>query len=214
MRDYTQFKLDIHVHTTNSGDSCIKLETIPEILDKKGLDGLAITDHDKITKYDIKEKIVLQGAEISTINGHLIALNIKKNINSGMSMGRTINEVHSQGGVAIIAHPYSFPQNCNLKNLNIRPDGIEVLNARVMFCNISTSLSKRMAIKLSVPMTGGSDSHIPDTVGDSYTIVEAESDSIDDIIDAFRMGRITFSGNCSSLRKRIKSRIYSITRKL
>ncbi|MCW3975281.1 MAG: PHP domain-containing protein [Candidatus Bathyarchaeota archaeon] len=214
MRDYTQFKLDIHVHTTNSSDSCINLETIPEILDKKGLDGLAITDHDKITKYDIKEKIVLQGAEISTINGHLIALNIKKNINSGMSMGRTINEVHSQGGIAIIAHPYNFPQNCNLKKLDIRPDGIEVLNARVMFCNISTSLSKRMAVKLSIPMTGGSDSHIPDTVGDSYTIVEAESDSIDDIIDAFRMGRITFSGNCSSLRKRIKSRIYSITKKL
>jgi len=214
MRDYTQFKLDIHVHTTNSGDSCINLETIPEILDKKGLDGLAITDHDKITKYDIKEKIVLQGSEISTINGHLIALNIKKNINNGMSMRRTINEVHYQGGVAIIAHPYSFPQNCNLKNLDIRPDGIEVLNARVMFCNISTLLSKRMAIKLSVPMTGGSDSHIPDTIGDSYTIVEAKSDSIDDIIDAFRMGRITFSGNCSSLRKRIKSRIYSITKKL
>ncbi len=214
MRDYIQYKLDIHVHTTNSGDSCINLNTIPEILDKKCLDGLAITDHDKITKYDMKEKIVLPGAEISTKNGHLIALNIKKNIKAGMSMERTINEVHSQEGVAVIAHPYSFPQNCNLQNLNIKPDGIEVLNARALFCTFSTLLSKRVAVKLAVPMTGGSDSHIPDTIGDSYTIVEAESDSIDDIIDAFRMGRITFSGNCSSLKKRIKSRIYSLAKKL
>ncbi len=213
MPNNRKFKIDIHVHSKNSGDSSIDLDLIPKILNKKGLDGIAITDHDLLTKDNFKGKIIIPGIELSTKDGHLLALGIKTDIKAGLSMNETIKEIHDQSGVAIIAHPYSFPEKCNFKNLNSRPEAIEVLNSRTLFCNISTFLAKRMAKKLSIPMAGGSDSHIPDTIGDAYTIVEAKSDSIDDILFAFKRGRIMPSGKCSSIKKRVKSRIHSFLNK-
>ncbi|MCK5615607.1 metal-dependent phosphoesterase, partial [Candidatus Pacearchaeota archaeon] len=177
-------------------------------------DGIALTEHDKIIRYHLDDAIVLPGAEISTRNGHLLALGIRKNIERRMSMEETIEEVHDQGGVAVIAHPYSFPHNVNFKNLRVKPDAIEVLNARAIFGSILTSFAEKMAERLSVPMVGGSDSHIPDMIGDALTIVEAESNSIDDILHAFRAGRVRPSGNCSSLRNKLKGIIHSTVKKL
>ncbi len=214
MLRYRLLKLDIHVHTSNSGDSCIELESIPRILKDKGLDGVALTEHDKLVKYHLGGAIILPGAEISTKDGHLLALGISKDIESKMSMNETIEEVHAQGGVAVIAHPYSFPNHVNFKNLRVRPDAIEVLNARTIFCSVSTFFAKKMAERLSVPMAGGSDSHIPDMIGDAFTIVEAKSISIEHILEAFRAGRVRPSGNCSSLRKKLKSRAHSIAKRL
>jgi len=165
-------------------------------------------------KYNLDETIVLPGVEISTSNGHLLALGVSKDIESKMSMDETIEEVHSQGGVAIIAHPYSFPNNVNFKNLSVKPDAIEVLNARTMFCGILISYAKKKAERLEVPMVGGSDSHDPEMIGDALTIVESESDSISDILHAFKEGRVRPSGNCSSLRKRLKSRIHSMANRI
>ncbi len=214
MAKYRLLKLDIHVHSSNSGDSCIDVNSIPTILKNRDLDGVAITEHDKLMKYDLDETIVLPGVEISTRKGHLIALGISKDIESKMSMDETIEEVHSQGGVAIIAHPYSFPNNVNFKNLSRKPDAIEVLNARTMFCGIYTSYAKKKAEKLEVPMVGGSDSHDPEMIGDALTIVESESDSISDILYAFEEGRVRPSGNCSSLRKKLKGRIHSMATRI
>ena len=97
MVKYRLLKLDIHVHTRNSGDSTIKVESITRILKNKGLDGIALTEHDKIIRYHLDDAIVLPGAEISTRNGHLLALGIRKNIERRMSMEETIEEVVRKG---------------------------------------------------------------------------------------------------------------------
>lgn len=207
-------KLDIHVHTSNSGDSNIKVESVPAAMRIKGLDGIALTEHNRLMKYHLDGVIVVPGVEISTSEGHLLALGIKENIESKMSMAETIKEVKVQDGVAIIAHPYSFSARAKVKHLSIKPNAIEVLNARNLFCYISVKLAKRMAKKLSLPTTGGSDSHIVDTIGDAYTIVYARSKSINDILEAFRLGNVEASGRCSSLKNKVKGRMRSITKKL
>ena len=43
-------------------------------------------------------------------------------------------------------------------------------------------------------MTGGSDSHIPETIGRSFTIVESDSVEVDDVIKAIKLGRTTVGG--------------------
>jgi predicted metal-dependent phosphoesterase TrpH len=207
-------KLDIHIHTMNSGDSRIIPKAIPEKIKSKGLDGIALTEHNKLFKYDLQGIIVLPGIEISTKRGHLLALGLKENIKKGKSMDWTIREVKRHNGVAVIAHPYSISARADLNNLNIKPDAIETLNARIMFCSISSKLARRMAIQLSLPTTGGSDSHILDTIGDAYTTVYTKSRSIDDILEAFRKGNIEAGGRCSSMKNKAKGRVGSITRKI
>jgi len=207
-------KLDIHIHTINSGDSRIIPKAVPQIIKSKELDGIALTEHNKLFKYNLQGIIVLPGIEISTKRGHLLALGLEENIKKGMPMDKTIMEVKRHDGIAVIAHPYSISARADLNNLNIKPDAIETLNARIMFCSISSKLAKRMANQLLLPTTGGSDSHILDTIGDAYTTVYAKSRSINDILEAFRKGNIEAGGRCSSLKNKAKGRIGSITRKI
>ena len=207
-------KLDIHIHTINSGDSKIIPKAVPEKIKSKGLDGIALTEHNKLFKYDLQGIIVLPGIEISTKRGHLLALGLDENIKKGMSMDWTIKEVKRHNGIAIIAHPYSISARADLNSLNMKPDAIETLNARIMFCNISSKLAKRKANQLMLPTTGGSDSHILDTIGDAYTTVYAKSRSIEDILEAFRKGNIEAGGRCSSIKNKAKGRVGSITRKI
>ncbi len=207
-------KLDIHIHTINSGDSKIIPKAVPEKIKSKGLDGIALTEHNKLFKYDLQGIIVLPGIEISTKRGHLLALGLDENIKKGKSMDWTIKEVKRHNGIAIIAHPYSISARADLNSLNMKPDAIETLNARIMFCNISSKLAKRKANQLMLPTTGGSDSHILDTIGDAYTTVYAKSRSIEDILEAFRKGNIEAGGRCSSIKNKAKGRVGSITRKI
>ncbi|MFW9943258.1 MAG: PHP domain-containing protein [Candidatus Thorarchaeota archaeon] len=207
-------KLDIHIHTINSGDSKIIPKAVPEKIKSKGLDGIALTEHNKLFKYDLQGIIVLPGIEISTKRGHLLAIGLDENIKKGMSMDWTIKEVKRHNGIAIIAHPYSISARADLNSLNMKPDAIETLNARIMFCKISSKLAKRKANQLMLPTTGGSDSHILDTIGDAYTTVYAKSRSIEDILEAFRKGNIEAGGRCSSIKNKAKGRVGSITRKI
>ncbi|MDH7507490.1 MAG: PHP domain-containing protein, partial [Candidatus Thermoplasmatota archaeon] len=79
-------KLDLHIHSQYSEDGIGSPKEIIKILQKKGLQGMAITDHNNVQgglqakKVAPKDFIVIPGVEISTSNGHIIALDVKENI--------------------------------------------------------------------------------------------------------------------------------------
>ena len=70
---------DLHVHTNYSRDGESSIEDIIRRAEFIGLDAIAITDHDTIAGARAALKIstnviVIPGIEISTKQGHLIAL--------------------------------------------------------------------------------------------------------------------------------------------
>ena len=77
-------KLDLHVHSQYSEDGAGSPKDIIRSLKKKGLQGMVITDHNtvkgslKAVKIAPKDFIVIPGIEISTADGHMLALNIEK----------------------------------------------------------------------------------------------------------------------------------------
>ena len=58
------------------------------ILKKKGLDGVAITNHDSLTEVSSSETIILPGIEVSTRQGHIIGLGISDPIAKGRTAER------------------------------------------------------------------------------------------------------------------------------
>ncbi|NLT42301.1 MAG: CehA/McbA family metallohydrolase [Anaerolineae bacterium] len=173
-------RADLHVHTTYSDG----VSSVPEVLEAAvdaGLDAIAITDHDTIegaleatvlgSAYRI-ETIV--GAEITTREGHLLGLFLKRLVPAGLTLAESIAAVHEQGGVAVAAHPYD-PICFGVLNpwrhilteeqvLELPYDAMEVFNA----C-LPVSLPNRQAVRLAARAgTGrvaGSDAHSADTVG-------------------------------------------------
>ncbi len=191
-------KIDIHIHTSMSPDASVSIEEIPQILRMKRLDGVAVTDHDRFFNKEIEGTVIIPGIEVSTRQGHLLGLGNVGEITPGLSVDETIRIIHSKDGVAILAHPFDVIRG------GIRPaqvteplDGIETINSKAHPFRLSKYLAEKTARRLGIPTLGGSDSHIPETIGDAYTCIETRSASVEDVLDAIRHGSANAQGGPS-----------------
>jgi len=199
-----KLKIDLHVHTTGSTDAFIEPEQLPLILKKRGLDGVAITNHDAFTEVTSSETIILPGIEVSTRQGHIIGLGVSGPITKGSTADETISMIQRAGGVAIVPHPFDPISPCvNPLKLRSRPEAIEIINSDALFFRLNTTVAKRMADRLGLPMVAGSDSHIPETVGDAYTLIDSSSKSVADILGAIRAGSVEPAGGPTPLSKKL-----------
>ncbi len=183
-------KADIHIHTTYS-DGC---NTVRDVLkyaaEYTNLDVIAITDHDTINGALEAQQLasrfgidVIVGEEISTAQGHLLALFIERHIPPGQSLEATIKVVHAQGGLCIAAHPFGLLvpsvgragalRRCvDLGQWQL--DGIESLNAS-LWSPINNYQAAATAADLGLASCGGSDSHHLTTIGSGYTLFPGHS---------------------------------------
>jgi hypothetical protein len=199
-----RLKIDLHVHTTSSKDAFIDPAQLSTIIKERGLDGVAITNHDGFTEVTSSEVIIVPGIEVSTRQGHIIGLGISGAIEKGRTADETITTIQHVGGVAVVPHPFDPISPCvNPMRLKARPEAIEVINADALFFSLGTRCAKRIANRLRLPMVAGSDSHIPETVGDAYTLIDTDSRNIGDILNAIRAGSVQPAGGPTSLGKKL-----------
>jgi len=181
-------KVDTHIHTKYSGNSkkisvipdCIsRPERILKFADKKGIDFLAITDHDTIRGGIETEKLapsrIIVGEEISTSDGELLGLFLNETIPPNLSAEESIERIKEQGGLAIAPHPYSVICPC-LKDLiyKLKIDGIEVFNAfhRDGILNRKAAEENKKIKKAPI---AGSDAHTERMVGNAFTLFKGNT---------------------------------------
>jgi len=202
-------KLDLHVHTVGSYDGHTRREDLPAIIKNKGLSGVAVTEHNNFDPPKLEGSLILPGLEISSEDGHILALGISEIVPRGLPADETIQRIHDQDGIAIVAHPYDPVCECvKIARLKVRPDAVETVNADALSFYFSNRLARKDAVKFNLPQIGGSDSHIPQTIGDAYTVVDAASSNVTDIIDAIRSGKVRAEGHATSVRNKIRKLSY------
>jgi len=198
-------KVDVHVHTSHS-DSRASVEQVIETAKRRGLDGVAITDHHTLRGAEeamTKETrlIIVPGEEVNTNLGDILALGIREVIPYGLSAGEAIRRVHSQGGLAIIPHP-TIPLLSNFKESDLRRlpiDGLEVFSAITPLAWHYARKNLRLARRLKLPIVAGSDSHHPQTIGDAYTLIYTKGINLSEILDAIKQGKTGIGCNSSKL---------------
>ena len=203
------YNLDLHLHSIYSHDSTLQPERIIRISKKKGLFGIAITDHNTITGA-IKTKslagddfMVIIGSEITTDKGDLIGLFLNENIKSRRFI-EVIDAINDQGGISILPHPYKnkFADPIELIN-NV--DMIEVMNAR-----ISKKLNEKASIlskKFRKSIVAGSDAHTSFEIGRVQSILTGEQtfNNSEDVQKYLLKGNVTILGNESPFHIRMLS---------
>src|SRR6266849_9628446 len=187
-----QLKLDLHVHTNRSSDAFTSPKQLAIICRDRGLDGLAITDHNVLSVDSSDEVVFLQGIEISTRDGHIIGLGLSESVPRGLSADDTIRRINNLGGISIVPHPYDLLRSSVRPHiLAVRPDAIEVINSSSFLHSVTWKRARKFAEKEKYPMTAGSDSHIPQTIGRAYTEVESGSKDAESVMASLRSGSMT-----------------------
>ncbi len=197
-----ELKLDLHVHSVYSPDSFNSIDEINNRIREQVFDGYALADHDTLKGLDEAHKkssglVFIPAMEVSARRAHVVTLDPIEIVPPGLSLPETVDLIHDQGATAILAHPYGFPRSWpqmrQVESANL--DAIEVANSAQVPYGVICSLNQKLANRLGLPATGGSDSHIPETVGRSYTIVESESTDYLDVIKAIRLGHTRVGGS-------------------
>ncbi len=165
---------DLHIHSKYSPDSLLKPERIIKVAKNKGLNGIAITDHNTLKGGLAASKInkdpdfeIIVGSEIRTEYGDILGFFLNEEI-EGRIFENVIDEIKSQGGISVLAHPYrhyNTPEEI-ITNVNL----VEGFNARSKsVCNIK---SLTLANKFNKALTAGSDAHLYFEIGMGSIITE------------------------------------------
>lgn len=177
-------RADLHMHTNASDGLPSAREVLDYIAERGDLDVIAITDHDHIDAslwaYSQRHNYpfdIVPGMEVTSKDGHVLALWVTELISAEMSLAETVAAIHEQNGIAVLAHPYElivaahtfwryFTQPEVLQQAQI--DGIEIHNAGAVTPGANW-LARRKFSAFDLPLLGNSDAHLLSSIGCGVT---------------------------------------------
>ncbi|MBU0762890.1 MAG: PHP domain-containing protein [Candidatus Altiarchaeota archaeon] len=158
---------ELHCHSTFSDGDSTPLQMVSYA--KTFLGGIAITDHDEIMgslealNYATPDFEVIPGMEVSSKDGHILALYVEKKVDRDLSAKETVERIHALGGLAVAAHPFDkIRKGVGDLIAEVEFDAVEVVNGHT-FGNIRDPIN--VCRDVGIPMVGGSDAHALKEVG-------------------------------------------------
>ncbi len=174
---------DLHVHSIHSHDGTAAISAILKYAaDFTRLDVIAITDHDSMNgvaeamdlapKYKLE---VIAGCEISSAEGHVLALFINRPVQAGLSFLETVMRVGEQGGLCVAAHPMAKGTSSlsfeAIQQALTHPDaaqilvGIEAFNGGLVYTRSNQEVADASS-RIKLAQVGNSDAHILSMIGE------------------------------------------------
>ncbi len=192
-------RLDLHSHSRYSPDSRLDPVEIVKVAKSRGLDGIAITDHNAVRgAADAWEYgrgvgiLVVRGTEVSTKEGHVLAYGVKETIPRDLSPRETVERIVALGGVPVAAHPYRFWSGLGEEaTVSVPFAAYEVRNARTL--RRGNARASALAAAKGIAGIGGSDAHFLEEIGRAVTIVDGVSTE-EEVLEALRKGRVRAEG--------------------
>ena len=186
-------RIDCHVHSRYSPDGRGTVKELASVAIEKGLTGICITDHNSLrVAVEAKEArfenfIVLSGMEVSTRQGHCLALGAREEIPRLLSLPEALERIVAAGGVGVPSHPFRRIHGVGeMGVLQARPKAIEVYNARDG--RGPSRRAARLAEENKLGGTGGSDAHQIFETGNAYAVFKEPVNDVDDFLDQIEAG--------------------------
>jgi len=168
-----RWTVELHTHTSYSPDCLVTLEQLIAACRRKGIDRVAITDHNAIAgalaAQQIAPDLVIVGEEIKTDCGEIIAYFMSELVPSGLPVREAIARVREQGGVVGVSHPCDRYRREAMRRERLLPivdlvDALEVFNARCVH-PADNDCARNIAQEHGKLMFAGSDAHTTSELG-------------------------------------------------
>jgi predicted metal-dependent phosphoesterase TrpH len=181
-------KADLHIHTDyGDGTACVA-EILAHVEANTDLDVIAITEHDDLRPaLDAREQHargsfrfdLIVGEEVTTLEGHVLALDIDEPVPSLKPIAPTLEAVHKQGGLAIIPHPLSWlTRSVGRRTIDrllaeandgVYFDGIDTAGCGPAARVTAASAKRLNQERYHLAEVGCSDAHFLESIGAGYT---------------------------------------------
>jgi predicted metal-dependent phosphoesterase TrpH len=180
------WQVELHTHTYYSKDCLLKPETVIATCRRKGIDKLAVTDHNTISgALELKRlapELIIVGEEVMTTEGELLAFFVREWVPPGLTPQETIARLRDQGAFISVSHPLDRLRRgawdeAALLEIIEQVDALEVFNARCTF-NADNAAALDLAQRHDKLKTVGSDSHTAREIGRA-TVEMAPFDSVE-----------------------------------
>jgi hypothetical protein len=181
-------KADMHIHTIASDGTASAAQVLEFVERHTDLDVIAIADHERIEAAVECRRLALEcgsriqvvvAEEVTTRSGHVLGVFLQARLKRSQRVETTVAEIHEQGGLAIVPHPFSAFTLGMRKNAILRVhrskdplvywDALEGFNPSTAG-RYGRAATARLAAELGLPLVGNSDAHTVDTIGDGYTL--------------------------------------------
>ena len=202
------WRVELHCHTQASFDSLASPEAIVRACRARGIDRIAITDHNTMAGIAavqaLAPDLVIPGEEIKTAEGELLGWFMTEPIPGGLSLAETLERLHAQGAVVGVPHPLdrlrmgsALGREALLRVIN-QVDALEVLNAR---CLRKRDNDEAMALAKHYDklITAGSDAHASLEVGTATMLMPPFHDA-DSFRQSLRQAQIQGKRSCRFVR--------------
>ena len=191
-------RIDMHLHTHASWDCLSDPEKVLEKALARGLDRIAITDHDRIwaaremaRRYPDR---IIPGEEVKTAEGiDVIGLYLKEEIPGGTPAREVCARVREQGGLVYLPHPYARGKGGSgryAEELADHADIIEVFNARLHDPALNQAAAD-LADRRRLPGGAGSDAHTLWEVGRARVELPAHPNRPAAFLEALGSARVS-----------------------
>jgi predicted metal-dependent phosphoesterase TrpH len=155
----SRLRLDLHNHTSFSADGLLPPDELLRTAKARGLDCIAVTDHNTVQARD----------------GEVVGLYVEEEIPRGLSLQEAVERIRNLGGVVYLPHPHDVFRRGAVSRTQRRgaaemSDVVEVVNGRALGPRAGIK-SARLAARFGKPGGAGSDAHRALEVGRAYVVV-------------------------------------------
>jgi hypothetical protein len=163
-----RLKTVFHVHTNYSDDGDASVEDLIADARRSGVDCIVVTDHDTIEGAERLADAapdnlrIVVGEEVSTRQGHLIGLFLRRAVPPGLPVRRTAELIHEQDALVVAPHPFNRLFGCSLReavyDLADVIDLVEVCNGQNLL-PFANRRAEAFALQHALPHIVGADMH-------------------------------------------------------
>jgi predicted metal-dependent phosphoesterase TrpH len=196
-------RFDLHLHTFYSSDGCASPEAMVAAAKRRGLSGIAVTDHNTCEAVDhlinsglmredglpVDGFLIIPGVEVSTADGHLLCLGNTLPFMKGRPASEVVAAIQERGGLAIAPHPFdSFRAGIREEVLDLLPlNALETFNAAVTMKSFNQKAAD-YALRRGLAGTSSSDAHHASAAGICSTAYELPELTLSTLLAAIPNG--------------------------
>ncbi|MFW6199014.1 MAG: PHP-associated domain-containing protein [Gemmatimonadota bacterium] len=192
-----RIRIDLHLHTLASRDCLSDPEEVLGRALARGLDRIAITDHDRIgAALEMARRYpdrIIPGEEVKTAEGvDVIGLYLEEEIPKGTPAREACRRIREQGGIVYLPHPFAPGKGGSgelAESLVGLLDVVEVFNSRLHRATLNQRAGE-FARRHGLPGGGGSDAHSPGEVGRAFVDVPDHPNEPQALLEALGSARI------------------------